>query len=102
MEVGWSEISRRKNTATNKEIISFYTMNFPPGTSVHRIRSACAPLGKLYDVFLVPKKNSSGQEFAFVKDVRNITDMEKRLNDVKIGGLTLRANREKHPRKPAG
>ncbi|KAI3709022.1 hypothetical protein L2E82_38722 [Cichorium intybus] len=104
MEGGWSEVSRRKKTAATKEIISFYTMNFPPGTSAHRIRSACAPLGKLSDVFLVPKKNASGQEFAFVKfqDVKDIAAMEKRLNEVKIDGLELRANREKHPRKPAG
>ncbi|KAI3524940.1 hypothetical protein L1887_03609 [Cichorium endivia] len=104
MEGGWSEISRRKKTAATKEIISFYTTNFPPGTSAHRIRSACAPLGKLSDVFLVPKKNASGQEFAFVKfqDVKDIAAMEKRLNEVKIDGLKLRANREKHPLKPAG
>ncbi|KAI3499068.1 hypothetical protein L1887_34861 [Cichorium endivia] len=60
--------------------------------------------GNFLTCFWFRRRIQVGQEFAFVKfqDVRNITDMEKRLNEVKIDGLTLRANREKHPRKPAG
>ncbi|CAH1448646.1 unnamed protein product [Lactuca virosa] len=84
------------------EIISFYVTNIPRDVNRSKLWKPCAKLGRLVDICIPGKRDEGGSFFAFAKftKVANTYDIVKGLNEILIGGLRVKANISKHPRKP--
>ncbi|KAI3499764.1 hypothetical protein L1887_35573 [Cichorium endivia] len=95
----WTEV-RRRRTINNGEITTFFVSKIPQGVRKEEIRSAFSRQGRITDVYMANKKDSGGNNFAFIRftDVNNAKEMENALNGVTIRGTTLAVNVARYQR----
>ncbi|KAK9056864.1 hypothetical protein SSX86_024228 [Deinandra increscens subsp. villosa] len=96
---GWKRVGRR--SINNRLSYSFFISGFPDGVSVDDLKMATKHLGTIDDVFMGTKRRFNKERFSFIR-FKNLIDsakVERRLNEIKLGGQPLKANLSKISRK---
>ncbi|PWA87455.1 RNA-directed DNA polymerase, eukaryota [Artemisia annua] len=100
-EEAWQEVQPRKNNIrrthngeSNKEITKFYISNLPNGCIPGDVKRILGDFGDIVGTYIARKKDKEGNRFGFVsfRRVRNVFDLEKRLNGIKMGACRLKVN----------
>jgi hypothetical protein len=80
---------------------SFYFTQFPKGTGHSVLWKTFTGFGNLGEVFIPNKLDRWGRSFGFVrfKDVTEVEEMERRLEEVWVGDCRLKVNRARFDRE---
>ncbi|PWA80165.1 nucleotide-binding alpha-beta plait domain-containing protein [Artemisia annua] len=90
-------LGRQKTIGDSKELgdtTKFYISNFPPGCNPWEVSEFFGGFGEVVGSYIARKRDKDGNRFGFVtfKKVRNVVDLEKSMNGVKMGHCRLRVN----------
>ncbi|KAI3767044.1 hypothetical protein L2E82_17125 [Cichorium intybus] len=89
-EYRWTEVRRKKSIrkSNNGEITTFFVSKLPTVVNREKIRTKFARYGRVTNVYLANKKDSGGNNFAFImfSNVRNAKELEKYLNGISFLG----------------
>ena len=82
-----------QRTSTNRKLTSFFFFNFPENWSVANMWRAFKWFGDVGDVYIARKRLANGMRFGFVryKNLYNVKEMERKLNEIWIGMYKLKA-----------
>ncbi|KAJ0752228.1 putative RNA recognition motif domain, nucleotide-binding alpha-beta plait domain superfamily [Helianthus annuus] len=91
---GKGQGAKRSDCVSAGNITKFFVSNLPPGCTPWELSSFLGTYGEVTDSYVARKKEKSGNIFGFVsfKDVRDKTELERYLSNVKMGGFKLRIN----------
>ncbi|CAH1441689.1 unnamed protein product [Lactuca virosa] len=103
-EHGWTEVRRRKTTATagnTTEEITFFVTNIPNGAMRFEFRKIFSRWGKLSDIYFGGHKGKNGKNYGFIRftGVPDAKDLESKLNGVACRNKKLEINIARHSRK---
>ncbi|XP_042753995.1 uncharacterized protein LOC122195844 [Lactuca sativa] len=81
-----------------RDISTFYIAGFPDGTCKLDLHGVFDAFGQVSDIYIGGKKNRRNQNFAFIRyaGVKDIQDMEKKMNGIRCRGVSLIANLAKY------
>lgn len=95
----WHRVSykdKRRSSQGSSEIpvTKFFVANIPEGCRPWDLADVMRGFGDLFRVFIAKKRNKEGERFGFVsyKGVKNVNEMEKSMQNVKMGKWTLKIN----------
>ncbi|GLT35687.1 hypothetical protein SLA2020_101180 [Shorea laevis] len=76
---------------------AYYFTNCSEDWSYEQMWKTFLKFGRVYDIYSLLRKNRTGSKFGFVRflNVYDSADLEKRLNQIRIGNYSLRVNRPK-------
>ncbi|KAL4560392.1 hypothetical protein LXL04_032542 [Taraxacum kok-saghyz] len=99
----WTTVQRRnKRPPANafSDATSFYVAGMSNGTMKNDIRRCFEGFGELVDVFMGKKKDTSENNFAFVKfiNVQNTAELESSMQNITCAGKTLSVNLARYGR----
>ncbi|KAI3766617.1 hypothetical protein L2E82_16682 [Cichorium intybus] len=94
----WTEVRRRR---LKPVITTYFASGIPDRITTGDVAKVFAPFGKLSDVYVARKRDTGGKLFAFIKfeGVGDEKELERRLQGVKIQGITLTINIARYQRK---
>ncbi|KAK2423264.1 zinc finger CCCH domain-containing protein [Trifolium repens] len=80
--------------------VSFFVTNFPKACSVEELWKLFAGFGRVGDVYIPNKVETRGRRFCFVKfrEVKELKELNSRLQDVWLGNFKLRVNKSRFGR----
>ncbi|KAK9070801.1 hypothetical protein SSX86_011203 [Deinandra increscens subsp. villosa] len=96
---GWQTVRRRR--IDDRLTFSFFISSFPESTSVADLWKVAQHLGRMEDAFISRKRRFNNECFGFIhfKGVNDVPKMERRLNELYVGGRRLKANISHVPRR---
>lgn len=98
----WKEVRRRRAAEkVDRVITTFFVTNVPKEATKKEISDAFIGFGRLTDVFMGLRKGKNGKYYVFIRftDVKNVKEMEKRLDGTMVRGRKLEVNLALHKRK---
>ncbi|CAH1442025.1 unnamed protein product [Lactuca virosa] len=104
---GWTEVRQKKppTQAPHADAgcvrTNYYVSGFPGDTKKEELRKAFAKFGNVVDVYMGGKTDRYKRNFAFVRftGVKDVKALEDELQIIKLKGVLLLVNIEKHKRK---
>ena len=90
----------RVNWRDHRNISSFYFTRFPEDTTEDELWKIFRRAGDVREVFIPNKRNRTGRRYGFVRfiGVDNVQQLERRLDNIVMGGLKLYVNIPKFER----
>ncbi|KAF5760294.1 putative RNA recognition motif domain, nucleotide-binding alpha-beta plait domain superfamily [Helianthus annuus] len=75
-------------------ITKFFITNLPEGCTPWELKCGVASFGEVSGTFVAKKRDKDGRRFGFAsfKDVKDISELEKALKGIKLGGCKLIVN----------
>ncbi|KAL4585151.1 hypothetical protein LXL04_009766 [Taraxacum kok-saghyz] len=95
------ELSPFKDDSIGGKATSFFFTNFPEKWSESTLWLKFKEFGRIVDVFVARKTNSRGRKFGFVRfiGIKEVKEMEEKLNKVQWENFRLKANVARYGRK---
>lgn len=86
--------SIRSRGDQNNRLTSFFFSNFPDNFGVEEMWKVFLRWGRVWDVYILPRRDKYGRRFGFVKflDVQNPKVLENELVVILIGNQRLKVN----------
>ncbi|KAJ0703208.1 putative RNA recognition motif domain, nucleotide-binding alpha-beta plait domain superfamily [Helianthus annuus] len=78
----------------SRNITKFFITNLPEGCTPWELKCGVANFGEVSGTFVAKKRDKDGRRFGFAsfKDVKDISELEKALKGIKLGGCKLIVN----------
>nr|KAJ0195626.1 hypothetical protein LSAT_V11C700343790 [Lactuca sativa] len=99
----WTEVRKKKAPARPKHIqeTTYFVTNVPEQAKKGEIREAFGRFGRVTDVYMGDKKGKNGKYFVFVRfgEVKNVMELEEKINGMTYRGNKLEVNLARHKRK---
>ncbi|KAJ0681873.1 putative RNA recognition motif domain, nucleotide-binding alpha-beta plait domain superfamily [Helianthus annuus] len=77
-----------------RNIMKFFITNLPEGCTPWELKCGVASFGEVSGTFVAKKRDKDGRRFGFAsfKDVKDISELEKALKGIKLGGCKMIVN----------
>ncbi|XP_028242215.1 uncharacterized protein LOC114420549 [Glycine soja] len=97
---GGQQRRMRVNWRDHRNISSFYFTRFPEDATEDELWKIFRRAGDVREVFISNKRNRNGRRYGFVRfiGVDNVQQLERRLDNIVLGGLKLYVNIPKYER----
>lgn len=94
----------RANWRDHHNISSFYFTRFPEDATEGKLWQQLKKVGDVREIFISSKRNRNGRRYNFArfKGVDDVNQLERRLDNIVLGGLKLYVNIPKYDRATPG
>lgn len=102
--IGDQQRYMRANWRDHRNISSFYFTRFSEDTTEEELWQHFKKAGNVREIFISKKRNRNGRRYGFVRfiGVDNVQQLERRLDNIVLGGLKLYVNNPKYERSKGG
>ncbi|KAL2316697.1 hypothetical protein Fmac_030573 [Flemingia macrophylla] len=95
---GWGE--RKYGRVANARVTTFYIEKLPLVYNETQLWKAFQRWGRIWEIYVAPRVNAWGHRYGFIRflDVKNVSLLERQLDNIYFGNIKINANIPKYQR----